>query len=133
VYGDSYSRCTLILMRHTDMRLTMNVYTDPRIFDLAGAVAMLPNFDKPTERESLGGTGSPPQARRSESVSRASAGSGDCEAVIGDEGNGEQLAITRSTGRDLRVKNPVRQGRGKQAGEGGRTLDIHVGNVTLYH
>jgi len=30
------------LMRHTDLRLTMKVYTDPRIFDLAAAVAKLP-------------------------------------------------------------------------------------------
>ena len=32
-------RVAMALMRHTDMRLTMNVYTDPRIFDLAGAVS----------------------------------------------------------------------------------------------
>lgn len=30
------------LMRHTDLRLTMRTYTDPRIFDLAGAVEKLP-------------------------------------------------------------------------------------------
>jgi hypothetical protein len=30
------------LMRHTDMRLTMKVYTDPKVFNLAGAVAKLP-------------------------------------------------------------------------------------------
>ena len=30
------------LMRHTDLRLTMKVYTDPRIFDLQGAVEKLP-------------------------------------------------------------------------------------------
>jgi hypothetical protein len=30
------------LMRHTDLRLTMKVYTDPRIFNLAGAVERLP-------------------------------------------------------------------------------------------
>ncbi|MGE5607923.1 MAG: tyrosine-type recombinase/integrase [Bacillota bacterium] len=30
------------LMRHTDLRLTMKVYTDPRLFDLAGAVEKLP-------------------------------------------------------------------------------------------
>ena len=26
-----------------------------------------------------------------------------------------------------------RDDKGEKAGEGGRTLDIHVGNVTLYH
>jgi hypothetical protein len=30
------------LMRHTDMRLTMKVYTDPRIFNLSSAVEKLP-------------------------------------------------------------------------------------------
>jgi len=35
-------REAMSLMRHTDMRLTMNVYTDPRIFDLANAVEKLP-------------------------------------------------------------------------------------------
>jgi integrase len=34
-------RVAMSLMRHTDMRLTMNVYTDPRIFDMAGAVEKL--------------------------------------------------------------------------------------------
>ena len=29
-------------MRHSDMRLTMNVYTDPRLLDIAGAVDVLP-------------------------------------------------------------------------------------------
>jgi hypothetical protein len=29
-------------------------------------------------------------------------------------------------------KKPIRQGWGKGAGEGSRTLDIHVGNVMLY-
>ena len=35
-------RVAMTLMRHTDLRLTMNVYSDPRIFDLAGAVEKLP-------------------------------------------------------------------------------------------
>jgi hypothetical protein len=35
-------RAAMSLMRHTDMNLTMNVYTDPRTFDMAGAVEKLP-------------------------------------------------------------------------------------------
>jgi hypothetical protein len=31
-------RAAMSLMRHTDMNLTMNFYTDPRTFDMAGAV-----------------------------------------------------------------------------------------------
>ena len=32
------------LMRHTDLRLTMKVYTDPRIFDTSAAVERLPSL-----------------------------------------------------------------------------------------
>ena len=35
--------------------------------------------------------------------------------------------------RQLATQNPIRWGWGFEAGEGVRTLDIHVGNVTLYH
>ncbi len=35
-------RVAMELMRHTDLRLTMKVYTDPRVFDLSGAVESLP-------------------------------------------------------------------------------------------
>lgn len=35
-------RVAMELMRHTDLRLTMKVYTDPRVFDLGGAVEKLP-------------------------------------------------------------------------------------------
>ena len=31
------------LMRHADIRLTMEVYTDPRLFDLQGAVESIPS------------------------------------------------------------------------------------------
>jgi hypothetical protein len=45
------------LMRHTDMRLTTKVYTDPRAFNLAGAVEKLPRlYDKPDQRQAATGT-----------------------------------------------------------------------------
>ena len=42
-------RTAMELMRHTDLRLTMNVYTDPSILDTAGAVEDLPDLTRPTE------------------------------------------------------------------------------------
>ena len=33
-----------IAMRHSDPKLTANVYTDPKLLDVAGAVESLPNF-----------------------------------------------------------------------------------------
>ena len=38
-------RVHMELMRHTDMKLTMSYYTDPRLLDTAGAVAKLPSLD----------------------------------------------------------------------------------------
>jgi len=119
----------MALMRHTDMRLTMNVYTDPRIFDLAGAVAKLPTFDGVTEAQAAKATGTDgtDEVRRTESATSQPARMGICSAGIrqgDDEGDGK---LTISNGRDLRMKNPHRHDGGKRAGEGGRTLDIHVG------
>lgn len=37
-------RVAMELMRHTDLRLTMGVYTDPRLLDTSAAVRLLPSF-----------------------------------------------------------------------------------------
>ena len=38
-------------MRHSTLELTMNVYTDPQLLDVAGAIDALPMFaEKPTSR-----------------------------------------------------------------------------------
>ncbi len=39
------------LLRHTDINLTMQTYTDPRVFDLTGAVESLPDLkDQPAKQ-----------------------------------------------------------------------------------
>ena len=38
-------RTSMEIMRHTDLRLTMNVYTDPRLLDTTSAVEQLPDLD----------------------------------------------------------------------------------------
>ena len=51
-------RTSMEIMRHTDMKLTMNVYTDPRLLDTTSAVEQLPNLDTPvTETERAVRTG----------------------------------------------------------------------------
>ena len=50
-------RTAMELMRHTDLRLTMNVYTDPRLLNTAGAVEDLPDLTRPTEFEAARLTG----------------------------------------------------------------------------
>jgi hypothetical protein len=59
------------LMRHSDMRLTMSVYTDPRVFDLAGAFEKLPTLSTPAPgSQSSVATGTDGHDfRRSESIS----------------------------------------------------------------
>jgi len=42
-------RTAMELLRHTDIRLTMNVYTDPGILNTAGAVEDLPDVTLPSE------------------------------------------------------------------------------------
>ena len=41
-------------LRHSSLELTMNVYTDPRLLDVAAAVDALPPFDQASESSVLG-------------------------------------------------------------------------------
>ncbi len=42
--GGVFPRTAQAAMRHSDMNLTMNTYTDPKLLDIAGAVEALPWF-----------------------------------------------------------------------------------------
>jgi len=50
-------RVAMELMRHTDIRLTTNLYTDPTLLNVAGAVEGLPSLNKAPDKESLRATG----------------------------------------------------------------------------
>jgi hypothetical protein len=101
------------LMRHTDLRLTMNVYTDPRIFDLAGAVAKLPPIAPPETAVAVA-TGTddadslPPPDEKSgtKSVTTSSAPIGICLASIGKDAIIARRALTLVSGRDRQQKTP---------------------------
>jgi hypothetical protein len=56
-------------MRHSEIGLTMNVYTDPRLLDLAGAVDSLPTLD--LDAEPLAATAAELQATGTEPVENA--------------------------------------------------------------
>lgn len=45
--GGTAPRVTMAVLRHTDMRLTMTVYTDPGLLATADAVESLPDFSAP--------------------------------------------------------------------------------------
>jgi integrase len=92
-------RIAMSLMRHTDMRLTMNVYTDPRIFDLAGAVETLPALPcvQSSKDEAAGWR---------ESVTTKSAAIGICLAVTGGESEQGTSTLTLVSGRLRQQKSP---------------------------
>ncbi len=50
-------REAMALMRHSDIKLTMKTYTDPRLFNLAGAVARLPLPAQESVAKPRSGTG----------------------------------------------------------------------------
>ncbi len=44
-------RVAMAAMRHSSLELTMNVYTDPALLDVAGAVEALPAFGTPADSD----------------------------------------------------------------------------------
>jgi len=50
-------RTAMELMRHTDLRLTMGAYVDPRILDTSGAVEQLPDMAGATQKAAAVRTG----------------------------------------------------------------------------
>jgi integrase len=92
------------LMRHTDLKLTMKVYTDPRIFDLAGAVDRLPIPGHDVEQAAATGTlGIKDSAAggfgRSESVSSPSTQNGPATAGIVKAIERDKLSQVHAGGR----------------------------------
>jgi hypothetical protein len=117
-------------MRHSDMRLTMNVYTDPRLLDIAGAVDALPMLSidarsAPTEAIELKATGTEP-GRSSVAPMVAPTG-----VVLGQKGSiSDSFVMKRAT--DLKTKKPLESLRKPRVfssrGERIRTFDPLVPN-----
>jgi hypothetical protein len=100
-------------MRHTDMRLTMNVYTDPKIFDMAGAV------EETSGDEGVRGAGfrcSKFPSHVAWAQQKRQHCTGWDRVLFGSERQSEEARrpITNSfIWRRLATKNPIRQGWGK--------------------
>jgi hypothetical protein len=98
------------LMRHTDLRLTMRTYTDPRTFDLAGAVEKLPSMTKPTEPQAARATGTDGRdeadSGRTFCVTYPSAGLGSRSAVIGGHDDDGGRTVSVGTGGNWQQKTP---------------------------
>jgi integrase len=74
------------LMRHSDIRLTMDVYTDPKLFDLQGAVDSLPAVATP----STGPLAPPLAPTRCKLVQ-----SGSSEVISAQEADSQQTPISK--------------------------------------
>jgi len=131
-------RVAMCLMRYKDIKLTMNCYTDPRIFDLAGAVERLPALpggDAEVQAAKATGTDDKPVQQDGKQVAnRVAIATLDRQSVAAndnaheDDRQSQPLEMAA-----IGNKKPHPAGMGKRAGDGARTHDIHVGNVTLYH
>jgi hypothetical protein len=99
-------RVAMSLMRHTDLRLTMNTYTDPRIFDLSGAVEKLPAIAVVKADATMKATGTDTAIGRTFCVTYPSAGLGCCSAVIGGNEGGDASNVSLATGGNWQQKTP---------------------------
>jgi len=117
-------------LRHSSLELTMQHYTDPRLLDVAGALAALPAL--PT-------AAAPPEAARATGTDDAVAlnvaltpGRIRQNLSASDqrgETNGDEQAMTNPRKRQAL---PAISTRNEKAGEGTRTLDIQLGKLALY-
>ena len=126
------------LLRHSDIRLTMNTYTHVQLIDTAAAVEMLPSITGPKTD----------QNHQRQTGTHGGVCGAEIGAVTGAErqefrGSPRQAMAShpdRSTKADKR-KPPVNRGQSKplsssdkgfqEAGEGSRTLNIQLGRLTL--
>jgi integrase len=140
--GGVSPREAMSLMRHTDLRLTMKVYTDPRIFDLAGAVEKLPlGFCTLPGSEVAKATGTHgaligDAVGRTESATSQSGQTSTPSSAIG-KARGRLVCNVTAGGEGHREQTTPSEGDGvvdsKRAGEGIRTLDVQLGKLAFYH
>ena len=92
-------------MRHSDIALTMRTYTDERLLNAAGAVALLPDLPlgEPTHRDRAEADSLPAAGRRRRTVAPTVApttgGTGQSESISGKMG---KVFRRDETGRDTK-------------------------------
>jgi integrase len=141
-------RAAQAIARHTDPRLTASAYTDEALLPLAAEIAKVPRIVLPGDAvptvpqaaaaaSELLRTRAAPAQRNGDSARHFGAPHGTTgpgAEGVGDEAEAETQTVGKA-GDGTKWHDPAPCGTGSflEAGEGGRTLDIHVGNVTLYH
>lgn len=130
------------LMRHTDLSLTMKVYTDPRIFDLAGAVERLPIPARtlPAVALATGTDGNAhcqnPAVSMGAQMGATSTIEGHSTATIGRTASAAGRMETLANAEDLRPLTPTdSKGQESEKNSAGRTRTYNqpVNSRLLYH
>lgn len=145
-------RAAQAIARHTDPRLTASAYTD-ELLPLAAEIAKVPAIPdlsiEPPATIPLRATGTDdapvqdgvsltaPLHRNSDFAPQNGAlhvtNAQDSSAADGEVRASAQVIEPSKACIKRQGPTPSGIGPSSEAGEGGRTLDIHVGNVTLYH
>lgn len=139
-------RAAQAIARHTDPRLTASAYTDESLLPLATEIEKVPHLPRLelvqkeaqtpaiTAKQDL--SRAAPAQRNGDSAShfRAPRGTNGKVAVKALEATKADAQVQQGNGDGIKWHDPAPCGTGSflEAGEGVRTLDIHVGNVTLY-
>jgi hypothetical protein len=118
--------------------MTAETYVDARLLPVADELTKIP--DIPDADSAKTGHAVAPAQRKLGGSRPETAASGTNEAET-TEAAGAVIAVAKASkaavngpkGMKRHDPAPLGTGSSSQAGEGGRTLDIHVGNVTLYH
>ena len=128
------------LLRHSDIRLTMNTYTHLQLVDTAGAVEALPDIS-PTDSESTrqvrtgtydGGRGAVIGAVIGAGRQESGGHVGHAVSSRRDQPAKTDRAQTHANTQERRPKSSGDNGR-PRAAEGIRTLDVQLGKLTFYH
>ena len=123
-------------MRHTDPRLTECTYMDESLLPVAEELSRLPAIPGPGEPAPeaipLRATGTDDSGMRVANMQQTYPTSGHCLASNGNDGGAQIGEIGSAQVASSQEKSPGLPGLVAKAGERIRTVDIHVGNVTLY-
>jgi integrase len=140
-------RAAQAIARHTDPRLTASAYTDESLLPLATEIEKVPHLPRLelvqeeaqtpviTAKEDSSRAAPAQRNRDFSSHFGAPRGTNGKVAIAASESKKADAQVEEGNGDGIKWHDPAPCGTGSflEAGEGGRTLDIHVGNVTLYH
>ena len=140
--GGVAPRTAQAALRHSHIDLTMNVYTDPRLLDVAGALDALPSLplDGPaaetaqatgTEGAILGQLSSPLAPNLVQARQSLAAGDNETKRGTNRRGSPPLSQVGPVSKVNATLTSPANME--SRAGEGIRTPDVQLGKLAFYH